>query len=112
MCAETPKQLVEEVFPTKFKPEKAAGIDIIAQLSVTGQNGGNWIVTIKNQTLKIAQGTHPSPTIAIKIADSDFMDLSNGKISTSKAFFTGKLQLVGDLNLALKLRDAGILNGN
>ena len=110
MQTETPKHLLEEVLPSKFKPDKAVGIDAIAQLNLTGQNGGNWIITIKNQTLKVAQGIHPSPTLTIRIADTDFMDLVNGKLSTTKAFFTGKLQLVGDLNLALKLREAGFLN--
>ena len=110
MQAETPKHFVEEVLPSKFKPDRAIGIDVIAQLNLTGQNGGNWVVTIKDQTLKVAQGVHPSPTLTIKLSDNDFMDLVNSKLSATKAFFTGKLQLSGDLKLVLKLREAGFLN--
>ena len=35
MQTETPKHLLEEVLPSKFKPDKAVGIDIIAQLNLT-----------------------------------------------------------------------------
>jgi putative sterol carrier protein len=110
MEAKTPKQFLEEVLPSKFKPEKAAGFDIVAQLNLTGPNGGDWTLTLKNQTLTVAEGTHPSPTLKLTVTDDDFMDLLNGKLSTTQAFFIGKIHLSGDLMLALKLRDAGLLD--
>jgi len=106
----TPKEFLEKVLPSRFRPEKAAGFDIVAQLNLTGSNGGNWIVSVKNQTLKVTEGTHPSPTLALTVSDVDFMDMVSGKLSTTKAFFGGKIHLTGSLLLALKLRDAGLLD--
>jgi putative sterol carrier protein len=43
------------------------------------------------------------------MAEKDFMDIVNDKLSTEKAFFSGKVHFEGSLSLALKLRDAGFL---
>ena len=109
MEAKTPKDFFEKVLPLKFKPEKSAGIDVVAQINVTGVEGGNWIVTIKDQKIQVTEGTHPSPTLTLKMNENDFMDLVNGKLSAEKAFFTGRVQFRGNISVALKLRDAGFL---
>lgn len=109
METKTPKDFFENVLPERFKPEKAVGIDVVAQLNFTGPNGGDWVVTIKDQKINVTQGTHPSPTLTLKATDSDFMDIVNGKLGAEKAFFTGKIHFKGNLGLALKLKDAGFL---
>ena len=109
MEAKTPKEFFEKMLPDRFKPEKAAGINVVAQLNLTGEKGGYWVVIIKDQKLHVREGTTPSPTLTLKIAENNFMDIVNGKLSTEKAFFTGKLHFEGNLSLALKLKDAGFL---
>ena len=109
MEATTPKEFFDKILPARFKPEKAAGIDVIVQVSITGPNGGEWIVTIKNQEMKITQGTDPAANLSLKMTEKDYLDLVNGKISAEKAFFTGKVHFKGNISLALKLRDAGFL---
>ena len=105
----TPKDFFDEVLPSRFKPEKALGINVTAQINITGPNGGDWIVTIKNQKLEVKEETHPSPTLELKMAETDYMDLINGKMSGEKAFITGKLQFKGNIGLALKLKETGFL---
>lgn len=107
--AKTPKEFFEKVLPSRFKPEKAAGIDVTVQVNVTGPHGGDWVVTLKNQKLEAKEGTHPSPALELKMAETDYMDLINGKISAEKAFFTGKVHFKGDIGLALRLRETGFL---
>jgi len=105
----TPKEFFEKVLPERFKPDKASGIDITVQINITGPDGGNWVVTIKNQKLEVKEGTHPSPTLLLKMAEKNYIDLINGKISGEKAFITGKLQFEGNIGLALRLKEAGFL---
>jgi len=107
--AKTPKEFFEKVLPSRFKPDKASGIDVTVQINITGPNGGDWIVTIKNQKLEVKEGTHPSPTLELNMAETDYMDLINGKMSGEKAFLTGKLRFKGNIALALKLRETGFL---
>jgi putative sterol carrier protein len=107
--AKTPKDFFEKVLPSRFKPDKAADINVTVQVKITGPNGGNWAVTIKNQKLDVKEGTHPSPTLSLEMAETDYIDLINGKISGEKAFLTGKLRFKGNIALALKLRETGFL---
>ncbi len=109
MEAKNPKDFFENTLPLRFKPEKSVGIDVVAQINVTGLEGGNWAVTIRDQKLQVTEGTHPSPTLTLKMNENDFMDLVNGKLSAEKAFFTGRVQFRGNISIALKLREAGFL---
>ena len=109
MKVNTPKEFFEEVLPSRFKPDKAADIDVTVQVKITGPNGGDWIVTIKNQKLEVKEGTHSSPTLTLEMAEADYLNLVNGKMSGEKAFLTGKLRFKGDMALALKLRETGFL---
>ena len=109
MEAKTPKEFFEKELPTRFKPDKAKGIDVIAELNLSGPNGGEWTVIIKDQKLQVKEGTYPLPTLKLKMTENDFLNIVNGKLSTEKAFFTGKINFEGNLTLALKLKDAGFL---
>jgi putative sterol carrier protein len=109
METNTPREFFEKALPARFKPEKAAGINVIAQLNVTGPEGGNWTFILKDQKLQVTEGTHAAPTLTLKMNENDFMDMVNGKLSAEKAFFTGKVHFKGDIGVALKLRDAGFL---
>jgi putative sterol carrier protein len=109
MKVETPKEFFEKVLPSRFKPDKASGIDVTVQVKITGPNGGDWVVTIKNQKLEVEEGTHPSPTLTLEMAETGYMQLVNGEMSGEKAFLTGKLRFKGNIAVALKLREAGFL---
>ena len=109
MQVTTPREFFEKVLPARFNPSKAAGVDVIVQLNISGPNGGDWIVTIKDQKLKVHEGIHTSPTMVIGVTEKDYMDLMNGKISAERAFLSGKLKFKGNLVQALKLRDMGFL---
>jgi putative sterol carrier protein len=109
MEPQTPKEFIETEAPKRFKPEKAAGIDVTAQLNLTGPMGGSWVIKIKDQKISIAEGTEPAATLTLQASDSDFIDIVNHNLSPEKAFFTGKIKFKGNLSVALKLRDTGIL---
>jgi len=109
MVVATPKEFFDKVLLQQFRPDKAAGVDVVVQVTVTGENSGDWFVTIKNQKLWVAEGTHLTPTLSLKMTSKDFTDLVNRRISAEKAFFSGRIQFKGNIALALKLREAGFL---
>jgi putative sterol carrier protein len=106
MEVKTPEEFFEKVLPRRFKPDKAADIDVTVQ---TGTNGSDWVVTIKNQKLEAKNGTAPLPTLTLEMAETNFMELVNGEMSGEKAFLTGKLRFKGNIAVALKLRETGFL---
>jgi putative sterol carrier protein len=105
----TPKEFFESVLPAKFDGSKAAGFDAVIQMNITGPNGGDWIVTIKDQKVDVKQGVHPSPSISIRMTDTDYMDMINGRLSGERAFMTGKLKFKGSMAIGMKLRDIGFI---
>jgi putative sterol carrier protein len=107
--AQTPQEFFNTVLPNKFKPEKATGVDVVAQIHIAGPDGGDWVVTIKKQKLQVKEGTDPASNLTLKMNYSDFMDMVNNRLSAEKAFFTGKIQFKGNIALALKLKEAGFL---
>jgi putative sterol carrier protein len=109
MDIKTPKEFFEKVLPTKFNPVKAVGIDCIVQMNLSGDNGGDWIITIKEKRIEIKEGIHPSPTVAVKMKDIEYVKMVNGKLSGERAFMTGKLKFKGSMATGLKLKGLGIL---
>jgi putative sterol carrier protein len=109
MDLKTPAEFFEEVLPRKFDASKAEGFDATVQMNITGQSGGQWAITVKNGNLAVRKGSEQNPTMTITMADLDFVDLINGKISGEKAFMSGKLKLDGDFSVALKLMQSGLL---
>ena len=107
MVVETPKEFFEKQLHTQFRPEKAEGINAVAQVNLTGPDGGNWTITIKDQKMHVTEGNAPAPTLKLTVAASDFMDMINHKLKVEKAFFSGKISFEGELTVALKLRDTG-----
>jgi putative sterol carrier protein len=109
MEVKTPQQFFGDVLKRRFKPERAKGINVVTHVNLTGQNGGDWTVEIREQKMIVRKGSHSSPNLTIGMTDVDFVDLVNDKLSAQKAFFTGRIKFKGDIGLALKLRDAGFL---
>ena len=88
---------VFERLPDRFQADKAAGVDAVFQFSISGPDGGNWFVVVKNQTCTVQEGTHPTPTTTLKMTDADFLALLEGKLPAMQAFTTGKLKIEGNL---------------
>jgi len=109
METKTPREFFEKALTVRFKPEKTVGINVTTQLNVTGPEGGNWTVIVKDQKLQVKEGIHVAPTLTLQMNENDFMNMVKGKLSAEKAFFTGKVHFKGDIGVALKLRDAGFL---
>ena len=86
-----------------FMPEKAAGVDAIIQYHLTGEEGGDWVINIKDGVCKVSEGIAENPKMTLTADGREFGDILLGKMDGMAAFMQGKLILKGDLNLAMKL---------
>ncbi len=93
------------LMPKAFVPEKAAGIDAVIQYNLSGEQGGDWIITIKDDACTTEQGVAENPRLTLIADAGDYIDILTGKLNAMSAFAGGKLKLKGDLNLAMKLMD-------
>src|SRR5262245_40732351 len=60
--------------------------------------------TVANETIDVKLGKHDKPNVTFTMAESDYLDMINGKLNGQMAFMTGKLKIAGDMGLALKLQ--------
>jgi NAD(P)-dependent dehydrogenase (short-subunit alcohol dehydrogenase family)/acyl dehydratase/putative sterol carrier protein len=91
---------VAEVFakmPGAFRADKAAGVNVVFQYTISGDGGGEWFAEIKDGTCRVAAGKHESPACTLAIASGDFLALMNGKLPAMEAYTSGKLKIGGDI---------------
>ncbi|MCD4802132.1 MAG: SCP2 sterol-binding domain-containing protein [Anaerolineales bacterium] len=86
-----------------FMPEKAAGLEAIVQYHLTGDEGGDFIIQINDDKCSVSEGVAEDPVMTMTADGIYFRDVLLGKEDGMKGFMEGKLQLAGDLNLAMKL---------
>ncbi len=88
---------VFDAMPGAFVAEAGAGVDVIFQYNISGDGGGDWFSTIKNGNCRVDAGTTEKPSCTLKMSDSDFLDLMNGKLPAMQAYTSGKLKIEGDI---------------
>jgi putative sterol carrier protein len=95
-------QLIEGLIG-EFPPEKAAGLTAEIQLHLTGEGGGDWVIRIADSKISAAPGAASSPQLTITAALADITAITEGKLDGMAAFLQGKIKLIGDTNLALRM---------
>lgn len=98
----TIEQLMDNM-PKAFLPEKTEGVDVTLQFLFTGDQAGDWTVTIRDQTCQVDTGEIEEPTLAVTVEGEDWLEVVKGEINAMAAFASGKIKLKGDLNLAMKM---------
>ena len=98
----TVKETFEQM-PSKFRADKAAGVNATIQYDITGDQGGTWHAVIKDGACKVGSGAGANPNLTLTMSAQDWIDMVTGKLSGQMAFMSGKLKLKGDMGLAMKI---------
>jgi putative sterol carrier protein len=59
-------------------------------------------VIVKDGTCEVGKGQHEAPTMSLGADSQDYKDIVTGRLDAMAAFMQQKVQLQGDLNLAMK----------
>lgn len=97
---------VKDIFgkmPEVFNADAAQGLDAVFQYEITGDNGGNWNVAIKDGTCQVSEGTHESPTVTLTLSSDTWLGIVNKETNGMQAFMSGELQATGDIMLAQRI---------
>jgi putative sterol carrier protein len=89
---------------SQFNADAAKGMDVVIQFNFSGQGGGSYYVQIKDGTCSHFTGTHASPRLTTSMTASDFVKMCNREADPETLFNYGKLRLVGDMGLAMKMQ--------
>jgi putative sterol carrier protein len=97
---------VKEIFekmPQVFNAAAAGGMNSVFQFHISGAEGGDWHVIIKDGACSVSQGVYDNPTVALTMADADWIAMCNGTLNGMTAFMTGKLKAKGDIMAAQRI---------
>ena len=103
MAEKTVKEFMEET-PKVFRPERARGVNAVIQFKLSGEDGGDWYVTIKGGACTVAEGVSDAAQATIMMDAKDYVALATGKLGGMKAFLSGKIKTSGDFSLLQRMQ--------
>ena len=100
------KDVFERHMPERLqsKPDLVSKINAIYQFNISGPTGGAWSVDCTKPGGSVATGQSGAARCTVTCADTDFLNIVNGKLNAQMAFMSGKLRIQGDMGLAMKLQ--------
>jgi putative sterol carrier protein len=102
--ADDVKEIFDEM-PNAFLPEKAAGMNKTIQIDLNGEGGGQWAISIANDSLAVNEGQTDAPNLTLRMDAGDFVDLVRGRANAMALFMAGKVKVEGDISLAMKFQE-------
>jgi len=97
---------MEELFSgmvERFNPDAAEGVKALLQFTLTGLQGCNFFIDIKDSTATLVLGGNRSPELSVEIDSRDWGAVVEGRLDGTQAYMTGKMKVKGDMNLLFKL---------
>ena len=98
---------VKEFFralPTKLDAEAAEGIEAVYQFDLSGPEGGQYHLTIKDGGCSVQEGVYPDPQVTLSLSGADCLGILEGKLDGPSVALSGRLRVAGDLVLAIRLK--------
>jgi putative sterol carrier protein len=83
-------------------PEQAKDFGAVYKLVLDGEDGGTFVLDLKDNPG--VRETDAPAQCTIKMKPADLVRVVEGKVDSRQLFFTGKLKVEGDYGLALKLK--------
>jgi len=91
--------------PARFDSQAAGDMKATYCFKVTGEGGGDYTVTIENGACKVDRCIAESPDLTVTLGASDMAAIAAGELDPTTAFMTGRLQIEGDIMLAMKIAE-------
>jgi putative sterol carrier protein len=89
--------------PRRLNPAAARGVDAMIRFNLTGNAGGTYFLEVADGAATVSARSNRQPQLTMTVSASDFVALTQGTLNAQLAFMNGKLKMVGDMGLAMKL---------
>ena len=89
-------------YPGRFRADKAKDVDAVVYMNLTGDNARDVLLTVKDQTLAIEDGSADDATMTLVADAENWLAIENGDLKPMMAMMQGKLKLKGNPAFAMK----------
>ena len=103
MSPTTVKEFFERL-PGQLDADAAEDVDAVYQFDLSGSQGGQYILTIREGACQVTEGMHVDPHVVLTMAGEDCIKVLNGQLSGTAAAMSGRLKISGDIGLAMQLK--------
>jgi putative sterol carrier protein len=91
-------------FRKSFRSEAAEGLCARYELRLAGPRGGSIRVSVADGTASIEPGEAPDADVRMRVSLDDWFAVLEGRENVDLLYMAGRLEIEGDLSLAVKLR--------
>ena len=99
----TAKDIIDSL-PSKLDKDAAEDLDAVYQFDLKGEQGGQYQLIVQNGTCEVKEGTHDHPHVTLSLDAEDCKKLLKGQLSGMAIAMFGRMQIAGDIGLALQLK--------
>jgi len=89
--------------PVALNKEAAKDAQVVYQFNLSGDGGGQFVVSIQNGTCTVDEGITESPDVTVAASAADYMNIVTGAYPFGLAFINGRLKVDGDLRLLIRM---------
>jgi multimeric flavodoxin WrbA/putative sterol carrier protein len=98
----TAKELISRM-PMGFDPEAAGDLKTEIQFDLSGEGGGEMVLSISDGKCSFREGKSSSPTLTIRAPADLWLKIARQEINRAQALMDGLYDVKGDMNLLVKM---------
>lgn len=93
-----------QLLPGRIDSDAAEDVDAVYQFDLSGAQGGQYILTIREGACQVAEGMHADPHVVLSMAGEDCIKILMGQLNGPAVAMSGRLKISGDIGLAMQLK--------
>ena len=92
-----------EGMPGAFNPEVARDLQASIQFVISGDDGGQWVLSISGGKCEVREGQIPDPSLTIDSPAEVWVKMARGEIDRPKTLMEGLYKVQGDFSLLSRM---------